>query len=77
MDHGMDQISEVISPGGDDQVSIEGQNALYGSAISECAEFAIGFVPRGPYVSDLLHTTSHCSFTDVHAVISIRVVTES
>jgi hypothetical protein len=46
MDHGMDQISEVISPGGADQVLIERQNALHAYAISECAEFVFGFVPR-------------------------------
>jgi hypothetical protein len=46
MDHDMDHISEVISPGGADQVSIEGQNALHAYAISECAEFTFGFVPQ-------------------------------
>jgi hypothetical protein len=46
MDHGLDQISEVISLGGADQVSIEGQNALHGSAISDCAEFVFGFALR-------------------------------
>jgi hypothetical protein len=42
----MDQVSEVISPGGSDQGSIEGQNVLHAYAISECAEFVFGFVPR-------------------------------
>jgi hypothetical protein len=46
MNHGMDQISEVISPGGADQLSIEKQNALHAYTISECAEFVFGFVPR-------------------------------
>jgi hypothetical protein len=46
MNHGMDQISEVISPGVADQVLIKGQNALHTYAISECAEFVFGFVPR-------------------------------
>jgi hypothetical protein len=42
----MNQISEVISPGGVDQVSIERQNALHAYAISKCEEFVFGFVPR-------------------------------
>jgi hypothetical protein len=46
MNHGMDQISEVISPGRPDQVSIKGQNALHAYAISECVEFVFGLVPE-------------------------------
>jgi hypothetical protein len=46
MDHGMDQISEVIWPGGADQPAIEEHNACHAYAISEYAQLVFGCVRR-------------------------------